>query len=238
MKKKEARATVLLQARTGSKRLPGKVLRPAAGRPMLWYTVRTLQLSPGVEKIVLATTELAADDVLVEAAAAWGIATFRGPEEDVLARLAAAARQFPAGYYLRATGDNPVLDLNNPLRSLNFLLNEKLDYCAEKGLPVGSIVEVFTAEALQKADREAVLPADREHVTLYMKRSPSFRRAFPQAPDELCFPELSLTVDTRADFERAAFILEKLYRKGIPPFAEVLALCRENPALTGRNTLL
>lgn len=235
--KEEIRATVLLQARTGSSRLPGKVLKPAAGRPMLWYTVQTLLRSPAVERIVLATTELPGDDALIAAAAAWGIDSFRGPELDVLARLAAAARRFPAAYYLRATGDNPIIDSGNPQRTLALLDEAELDYCAEKGLPVGTIVEAFTAGALQKSDREAVLPEDREHVTLYMKRSPAFRRAFPAGPTELCFPELSLTVDTPADFEQAARILEKLYQDDIPPFASVLALCRENPP-TGPSALL
>jgi len=215
-------AIALLQARTGSKRLPGKALLEVSGRPLLWYVVQALKNSPAVGTIVLATSDTQADDRLTELAASWGIESFRGSENDVLSRMAGAARRFPAPYYFRATGDNPLIDTENPRRTLRRLIENALDYCAEKGLPHGAIVEAFTAEALQRADQEAFSAADREHVTTYIKQSPAFSKAFPQAPAELRFPSLSLSVDTAEDFSRVASILLELYREKPPTFREVL----------------
>ena len=103
-------AVALIQARLGSSRLPGKVLLPLAGRPVLAHVVERCRATPGVEGVVVATTEAAEDDAVAACARAWGAEVFRGSAEDVLGRFAAAAQVFPARDYVRITADCPLTD--------------------------------------------------------------------------------------------------------------------------------
>lgn len=222
-------ATVILQARSGSTRLPGKALMKVLGRPMVWYSVATLRQAPGVSRIVMAIPDNSRDDILAEYAAEWGVFCFRGSEEDVLSRFQGAARAFPDQFYFRATGDNPILDIANPGRLLAVLQETGCDYAAERGLPLGSAVEGFTAEALERCHVQAVAPEDREHVTLFMKRPENgvhFRPRFPPAPPEYTFPKLRLTVDYPEDFQRASEIITALYSGGVPEFSIILDYAR------------
>jgi spore coat polysaccharide biosynthesis protein SpsF len=220
-------ATVILQARMGSTRLRGKVLAPILQRPMLWYTIETLKRSPVVNRIVLAAPEKEEDEPLTELAKEWGIDFFRGSELDVLKRFYDASMQFKDDYYFRATGDNPIIDSKNPQRSLHYLIDGRLDYVAETGLPLGAVVEVFTREALERAHKEGTSPEDREHVTWYMKKSGTFNIRFVQGPPELSFPELRLTVDVPEDLKRVTAIIENLYRDGIPGFEDVITFAKK-----------
>ncbi len=215
-------ATVLLQARMGSSRLPGKVMKPILGKPMLYYTVETLKKSTVIERIVLATSGKKTDDVLVDFARDNGIDIFRGSEDNVLERFYLAAKQYPDDYYFRSTGDNPIIDYQNPLRMLTYLKEGGYDYICERGMPVGAVLETFTSEALERCFNEAETADDREHVTLYMKNSGRYKAGFNEAPGAFRFPELRLTVDYPEDFQRATEIIEAIYAEGIPPFKKVI----------------
>ncbi len=219
-------ATVILQARTGSTRLPGKALKTILGKPMLQYTVETLKLSPVVDRIVMATPENSRDDILGELAAQWGIHWFRGSESDVLDRTYRAALRFKDDYYFRATGDNPIIDYQNPERILSYLKEHQLDYVSETGLPLGCVLEVFTFEALERAYHEGTSPEDREHVTWYIKKSGRFKIKYIKGPPELRMPGLRLTVDYPEDFQRVAYIIENLYQHSIPRFKDIIDFCQ------------
>ncbi|MCP5104650.1 MAG: NTP transferase domain-containing protein [bacterium] len=221
-------ATVLLQARLGSTRLPGKALMPIMGKPMLHYCVETLKLSPAVDRIVLVIPTKPADDRLVEFAKEHAVDCFRGSEENVLERFYLAARQFKDNYYFRATGDNPIMDYGNPRRLSDHLVTGNYDYVAEKGMPLGSVVEAFTASALEKAFNEGKTAEDIEHVTWYIKKSKRFKVSYPEAPRDYCYPQFRLTVDYPGDMDRAVRIIEALYGDGIPPFSKVIAYAGEN----------
>ncbi|MCP5053089.1 MAG: acylneuraminate cytidylyltransferase [bacterium] len=216
-------ATVILQARVGSTRLPGKALMTILGKPMLWYTIETLKRSPVVDRIVMAIPDNPGDDALVRVGEGCGIEVFRGSEENVLQRFYGAALAFPDDVYFRATGDNPIIDWGNPGRSLDYLLSNDLDYVLERGMPLGAVVEVFTFGALERAFREGSSAEDIEHVTWYIKKSGGFRVGYIDAPEGLRFPGLRLTVDYPEDFERVRGIIEHLYKKGIPDFEEVIS---------------
>ncbi|HNX96527.1 MAG TPA: NTP transferase domain-containing protein [Candidatus Aminicenantes bacterium] len=222
-------ATALLQARTGSTRLPGKALLPIGGRPMLYYSVAALKLSPAVSRIVLAVPDLRGDDPLEALAAQWGIDCFRGDEEDVLARFAAAAAEFPDRWYFRATGDNPLLDPGNPGRTLSRLVEAGAEYACETDMPLGTVVEAFTAAALARCHREAKTARDREHVTLYMKESGTFACRFFPAPEPFRHPDWRLTVDTPEDYRRDRRLLEALAGEGYPDFATVIETLSRHP---------
>lgn len=195
--------TVLLQARMGSTRLPGKSMAPLGDRPLLAHAIEILKAAPGVDRVVLCTTELPQDDVLIDLAVRWGIESFRGSECDVLDRFYRAALRFPDEIYLRATGDNPLIDPRGPQRILPDLQSGEWDYVCEKGMPLGSVVEGLTADCLFQTKELAREPEDLEHVTLFSKNSGRFRCLFPLAPATHRGESLRLTVDTPQDLERA-----------------------------------
>lgn len=204
-------AGIILQARYGSTRLRGKVLEPVGGRTILEQCLRRL-VQAGVARVVLATTLNAEDDVLEALATRMGVATYRGDTEDVLGRYADAARVFGLDPVLRATGDNPAVDVQSPGRVIAALQATQADYLREEGLPWGASVEGMTAEALRRAARLATDPYDREHVTTFIrKRRDLFRVTEVNAPAPLVRPSLRLTVDTAADL---AWVRELFFRTG------------------------
>jgi spore coat polysaccharide biosynthesis protein SpsF len=206
-----SRPGIVLQARMASTRLPGKALEPIENRPLLEHCLRRMA-SAGVARVVLATTTLEEDTVLCDLASRLGVAVYRGSDSDVLARMAQAAEAFDLDPVIRATGDNPAVDIEAPARALAAMRSLHADYVCEGGLPVGATVEAVRREALLRAAREAGDPDDREHVTTWVKRHADlWNLAFPAAPAPLRRPDLRLTVDTPADL---AFVRSLFARAG------------------------
>jgi spore coat polysaccharide biosynthesis protein SpsF len=196
------RAGIILQARYGSSRLPGKALATIGGKTMLEHCLRRLMFA-GVAPVVLATTGLPEDDALVAVARSLGVGVHRGDVKDVLGRYLSAADAFGFDAIVRATGDNPCVDIQAPGRLLAMLRSYEADYVSEDGLPYGAAVEVVTRDALQRAAHEAHHVEDREHVTVYVRRNTQiFRVVLAPAPAPLRRPDLRVTVDTAADLEQ------------------------------------
>jgi spore coat polysaccharide biosynthesis protein SpsF len=190
-----------LQARIDSNRLPGKVLLRIQGRSILEHAIRRLRAARTVDEVVVLTTGLEADVQVVDEARRLGTAVFRGPELDVLKRFQLASDRFHPDIVIRATADNPLIDVDSIDRIVRALQSSDLEYCVESGLPYGAVTEAITAKALQRSDEEATEGRHREHVTLYVKEHPElFRLAFLTPPDALRQPELRVTVDTPEDF--------------------------------------
>ncbi|HSW04740.1 glycosyltransferase family protein [Aquabacterium sp.] len=168
------RTLAIVQARMSSTRLPGKVLLPLGGRPLIGFMLERVRRAKAVDDIVLATSTDASDDALAEAVVAMGFAVYRGSLNDVLARFAGAAQGRNADVLVRLTGDCPLIDPALIDRAVNHLRDHQLDYVTngEPAMyPDGLDVEAFTLAALQRTQAEAQLPSEREHVTPYM-RSP------------------------------------------------------------------
>jgi spore coat polysaccharide biosynthesis protein SpsF len=193
------RAGIILQARYNSSRLPGKALEVVGGRTILEHCLRRL-IKAGVARVVLATTWEPEDDVLAVIARRVGAGVYRGDTADVLGRFADAARFFDLDPVLRATGDNPGVDVQAPGRVLAALRATGADYVQEEGLPYGAAVEGMTVAALQMAATLAQDPYDREHVTPFIRTNRHmFHVAEVSAPASLVRPGLRLTVDTHDD---------------------------------------
>ena len=223
------RAGIILQARYGSTRLKGKALEPIGGCSLLERCLRRM-VAAGVAHVVLATTRDAEDDALEAIASRIGVPTYRGDTNDVLGRFVGAAETFNLDPIIRATGDNPGVDIQAPGRLLAALRSGELDYVREEGLPFGAGVEAFTAAALTLAAAKARNPYDREHVTTFMRRHPTlFRVRELPAPAPLWRPLLRLSVDTRQDL---AWVRELFFRAGSeePALADLIAS-------SGRSTL-
>ncbi len=206
-----ARAAIVIQARMGSARLPGKSLAPIGGRSLLARVVERL-LHQGELPVVLATTTLLEDDMLCEEADRLGVTVVRGSADDVLGRYAFAASLLGAPAIIRATADNPAVDLDAPLRTLDILLRSGADYVVDYGLPLGGTVEAMTTAALVRAAALATEPYDREHVTPFVRRDGRSRAIDALAPTSLRRPDLRFTVDTADDLD----YMRRIYHEAGP----------------------
>jgi spore coat polysaccharide biosynthesis protein SpsF len=193
-------AAIVLQARMGSTRLPGKVMAPLAGASVLAHCIERLGHAAAVP-VIVATTIDAADDVVEEEAGRLGIKVVRGPVEDVLARYALAVRTFALVQLVRATADNPAVDLDASVRCLALLNRTGVDHVVERGLPYGAAVEAVSGSAILRAADEATDAADREHVTPFIKRDRRCVALTAIAPATVRRPDLRFTVDTPEDLE-------------------------------------
>lgn len=206
-----ARAAIVIQARMGSARLPGKSLAPIGGRSLLARVVERM-LHQKELPVVLATTTLLEDDMLCEEADRLGVTVVRGSADDVLGRYAFAASLVGAPAIIRATADNPAVDLDAPLRTLDILLRSGADYVVDYGLPLGGTVEAMTTAALVRAAALATDTYDREHVTPFVRRDARSRAVDALAPTALRRPELRFTVDTAEDLD----YMRRIYHEAGP----------------------
>ncbi len=194
----------IVQARMTSSRLPGKVLRPIRGRPMLAYQLQSLRRVAGVDGLVVATTVNASDDPIVALCESESVASTRGSELDVLSRYQEAASQFEATTVVRLTSDCPMLDPRVVEDALHlYFSGAKYDYVSnmlEPTYPQGMAVEVVSSDALRMADLEARDPAEREHVTPFIYWRPErFRLGSLRMEPNLT--RHRWTVDTPEDFD-------------------------------------
>jgi spore coat polysaccharide biosynthesis protein SpsF len=216
-------AAIVLQARMASQRLPGKVLALIAGRTVLEHCVERLTAS-GLP-VAIAAPLGRDDDAIADEGRRLGINVLRGPHEDVLGRFALAATTLRVDEIVRATADNPAVDIEVPCRTLAVRRETNADHVVEDGLPYGTTVEAMTTAALLRQAALATDPADREHVTPFMRRDSRFVAVRSLAPPHLRRPELRLTVDTPADLEflRKVFDLAEQRHPHPVPLAALIA---------------
>ncbi len=230
----------IVQARMGSTRLPGKVLKQLADRPVLLHVVSRLRACPRLDEIVVATTGHPRDDVIAELCRRQGIACFRGRETDVLDRYYRAAAAAAAAVVVRITADCPLLDPYLVARMLDRFAAAQpqvayLSNTLKRTFPRGLDVEIFTFAALERAWREAESPAEREHVTPYIYRHPEI---FPllNYENDVDLSAHRWTLDTPEDWQLLTAVYRQLYRPGRPPGTEeVLALLERQPQLAALN---
>jgi spore coat polysaccharide biosynthesis protein SpsF (cytidylyltransferase family) len=224
----------IVQARTSSTRLPGKVLADVRGEPMLLLLLQRLQRARRVEQIVVATSTDASDDGVADVARDAGCKTHRGSLDDVLGRFVTAAGDHE-GPCARITADCPLID--PALVDAVAELFDRTPNCAyasniePRTYPDGLDVEVFSREALKLAAEVATDPQDREHVTTVMRRDPSRFAAASLVADEL-LGNLRWTVDTGADLDFLRLVVARLgthrYTAGM---REILDAIRTDPSL-------
>jgi len=198
------RTVAIIQARTGSTRLPGKVLEPLLGAPLLARVVERTRRARTVDEVVVATTRLAADDAIEALAQASGWAIVRGSETDLLDRYLAAARAHAAEVVVRITSDCPLIDPALVDDVVRARAASGADYAgnslAPRTYPRGLEVEAMTRETLERAGAEDTDPAWREHATPYIYRHPElFRLARVASPEDLS--DHRWCVDTPADLD-------------------------------------
>lgn len=211
----------------GSTRLPGKVLADVAGLPLLDRIVGRVRAARSVHAVVIATTELAEDDLLVRHALASGVVSVhRGSDTDVLSRFAGAARLARADIVVRITADDPFKDPEIVDRAVDELRSDPgLDYCSNTirpTYPEGLDVEAFRSAALFRADAEARLPSEREHVTPFIWKRPELFRA-KNFEFERDLSSWRWTVDYEQDIEFARSVYSHFQGQPLVPFREIIA---------------
>ena len=228
----------ILQARTSSTRLPGKVLKPILGRPMLALHIERLRRSESFEKLVIATSDCAADDAIEALCKELGVDCFRGSLDDVLDRFYCCAKIYHPDHIVRLTGDCPLADPAIIDLAVSFHLEGGYDYTSNvlpPTWPDGMDVEVIRFSCLAEAHAEAVLPSEREHVTPFFRSRPErYRRG--NLSNDTDLSEQRLTVDEAEDFEKVRRIFETLYPKK-PDFSlhEIMDLLENDPTLSAIN---
>lgn len=234
------RVVAVIQARMGSTRLPGKVLKPLAGKPLLWHIVHRLRRSQFIEEIAVATSTNPRDDAIVEFGRENGVAVIRGPEDDVLARFARAAELLDADIVVRVSADAPFVDAGFVDHLVTSLIEQNGDYVLleDGAVTAHEGVDPFSRRALDKLMMDAHDdPVAREHVTGYFKLHPDFVR-IARAP---AYPSLAraggrLTVDTPDDLAFVEALHERMAAKaGEASLADLLLLLEREPALREKN---
>ncbi|MDD5176146.1 MAG: glycosyltransferase family protein [Sterolibacterium sp.] len=228
----------ILQARVSSTRLPGKVLKPLLGIPMLLRQIERICRASLIDRLVVATSETICDDPIEEMCRSSGIHCYRGSLDDVLDRFYWAAKEFNPDHVVRLTGDCPLVDPRVLDQVISFYLEGGYDYASNTIVPTfpdGLDVEVFRFACLEDAWREAFLPSQREHVTPFIHQQPDrFRTGcFKQQQD---LSHLRWTVDEPEDFELVTRVYEALYPDN-PAFSmeDVLSLEEHRPELMNIN---
>lgn len=231
----------IVQARMTSSRLPGKVLKPLAGAPLIRRVIERVQRIAGVDGVAVALAEGAAHDPVLAAIENTGVTIVRGSEHDVLARTAAAARAAKAATVMRITSDCPLID---PAVSASVLAayaagrGAGIRYARtafESGFPHGLDTEVIDAQALYEAEASAADSYEREHVTPYIWRRPEIYPALivDAQPDRRHW---RLVVDTAEDYRLASEIYDALFPRNTHfGFVELCALFEARPELLRIN---
>ncbi len=231
----------IIQARMGSARLPGKVLRPLGDRPVLGLLLDRLARSTLLTATCVATSRLSQDDAVAAWCESHGVRVFRGDEQDVLARYAGAAELLEADVVVRITGDCPLICPDVTDRVIRAFLgaSPSIDYatnCLRRTYPRGLDTEVVSATALARAAAEGRSPADREHVTHYIRQHPD-RFRFIGVEDVEDHSDLRWTVDTEDDYRLLQTIVDALGAAAVSSdYTDLIALARRHPGWNAINT--
>jgi len=231
------RVTAVVQARMGSTRLPGKVLRDLGGLPVLGWVVRALDECRLVDETVVATSVNSMDDEIQRYAAEAGVSCVRGSEDDVLARFCLALDEYPADAVVRITADCPLVDpalVDQVVAAWRH--DSSWDYVATtlvRTMPRGLDVELVSADALRRLDRVAQ-GFHRRHVTSLLYTEPEGRRllGLSISPDA---SDLRVTLDTSADWEALTALATGLGNR-VVGWHDVVAFLRAHPEIAAINS--
>jgi spore coat polysaccharide biosynthesis protein SpsF len=240
---KNVEVQVVIQARMGSSRLPGKILKPyVGGYAVLEWIIARARLSRCAERVVVATTTNPKDDATEDACRRAGCDFVRGDEDDVLARFADAIKAFPSDIILQVNADEPLVDIAEMDRLADILREEGLDYANNHpgGLPLGTGSEAYRSSAFARVVAEAKDSYEHEHVTPYFYRHPELFKQRIVAPSTIHpFAESArLTLDTAEDFEFQRHLTENMgFSEPLqqPSTNEILTFLQSHPDIVAIN---
>lgn len=231
------KVVAIIQARMGSTRLPGKVLRDIGGMTMLARVVRQVQRAKLIEQVVVATSTEVSDAAIVEAGTALGVQVTRGSESDVLDRYYQAARFSQAEAVVRITADCPLIDPGVMDKVIADFLDKRPDYASNiitRTYPRGLDTEVMMITALERVWKAASESYQRIHVTPYFYQNPQLFHLLAVHGDE-DYSQQRWTVDTLKDLNFVREIYNRMGDRDDFTWREVLTLIQDNPALAEMN---
>ena len=228
----------IIQARMGSRRLPGKSLAEIENRPMLWHVIDRVKRAKLIDRVVVATSVSRSDDAIETLCREIGVRCYRGSENDVLDRFCSAARAEKAAQVVRITADCPLIDPEIIDRVVGRFQRGDVDYASNamvRSYPDGLDTEIFSFSALERAWHEATRTSEREHVTPYL-RSGKFRTANVENDSTHVRRHYRWTVDEVADLEFIRAVYKALSDKEGFGMQDVLQLIDQNPELEKINS--
>lgn len=228
---------VIIQARTGSTRLPEKALLSIGkNQSVLLHVINQVKCSSLIDKIVIATTNLSRDDKIVEILDSLNIDSFRGSEQDVLDRYYNCAKKYHFSVIVRVTSDNPLIDPNIidlALKKFNEGNHNFITNCYPRTFPQGTEVEIMDFESLERVWKNATSDEDREHVTKYIYKHPTIFSIFNIEINEK-ISNLRWTVDRIEDLEFVRKIIAEINHSPITT-KDILNLLEQKPELLKIN---
>ncbi len=220
---------IIIQARMGSSRLPGKVLKLIGSTSLLGHVIGRLKSLGQSWPIVVATSNLTQDGPIAQWCKKEGVEVFRGSEQDVLKRYLDCALYHGFANIVRLTADNPFTDIVELKKLIELHLNQQNAYTHSFGMmPLGVGAEIMSLAALKQSELEGLEPHHREHVNEYIQEHPKiFQTGVLEVPTTKRDPTLRLTVDTKEDWQRAVDLVQ---RSSTPWLGteEAIALCSQS----------
>lgn len=230
------KSAILITARLKSTRLPMKVIKPIHDKAMIIHMLDRLKLANEPEAIIICTSTVAQDDPLEEIAKQEGVLCYRGDPEDVLLRLANAAKEFNVDTIINCTADNPFVDPVYIDKLLEHHIKSGNEFTKIEGLPWGVFSYAISYEAIQKA---CALKdeSDTEVWHGYFMDTGNFKwDALHVTDQDVLWPDLRLTVDEPEDFEMVTRIFDELYEdNSVFSLSEIVRLCRTKPEIPAIN---
>jgi spore coat polysaccharide biosynthesis protein SpsF len=229
-----------IEARMNSTRLPGKMLLPVNGKPILLHLVNRIRQVSSIDEIVLATTSNTTDDDLAAFAETNNLKYFRGSEENVMSRVIEAADSAKAEVIVEIIGDCPLIDPGIVEQTIQMFLHNSCDYVYNRQVPSfpdGMDVQVYKLDTLKKSAAMTDDQLDYEHVTRHIRQHPEiFSHMHLVAPPELHWPDLELLLDEEDDYEFLKIIIEHFGDQN-PYFScrEIVELLQCRPELLSIN---
>ena len=234
----EKKITVMIQARTGSSRLAGKVLSQIENKPMIWHVINRVKKIESVQQIALITTKGESDQVLLDIAKNEDIIGFAGDTTNVLNRHYQCALKISADPIIRITSDCPIIDPYLVEEMLQFFLTHNYDYVSNihpATYPDGLDVEIFSFQTLEKTFLDAKLNSEKEHVTPYMEKHPELFNIFNFENNE-DLSHIRLTVDQKEDLELIQNLYSVMSPKNDFGLNEIKDVFSKNPELFKINS--
>lgn len=236
----DIKTAVIIQARMGSTRLPGKVMKYLKNRPVLWHVIERVKQAGMIDQIIVATTTQEKDKIIKEKCQEWGINIYCGSEDDVLARYYETAIKYSVDIVVRITADCPLIDPYVIDELVKFYYKSNYSLVTNAGVdlknrtyPRGLDTEVFSFKILKKAYQNAYERYQREHVTPYIYENFNNVFYYKNSKD---YSKFRLTLDTKEDYELINLIYKKMYSsKHNFYLKEIIELFNNNSELLNIN---
>lgn len=227
---------IIIQARVGSRRLAGKVLKKLAGKEMLWHVVKRCQKAKQAQQVIVATSTSASDDLIYKFCKKQGFQVYRGSLNNVLNRYYKTAEYYKLDVIARVTADCPLIDPGIIDSTIRLYLKSKCNYASNilnRNFPRGLDCEVFSSAALKKANKKAASQEEKEHVTPHIINH-NKKIAYPVSKEYI--GKFRLTVDEANDYKLLRHIYDKFYKKNsIIDVKKVIGYLKKNPKIANIN---